>query len=224
MAALVNARNLSLQEFGDIYTKHDQRLHKQKKSGSKYLGYKYSLDTIWELSFYSLGNEARACLGVLSFLAADSVPVEVFITEKPEKLPTALAFCEYKLRYVKRQLGVISLTSNNSLADALNELTHHTLVSKNITQGTFRLHRLVQLEYRSRIANPQHIFESATQLLLEKFPSQRENKYNDDKWLTYERYIPQVLALMSNYNDSQSNARPLKPNIDFVNLLAVAVK
>ncbi|KAL8853088.1 MAG: hypothetical protein Q9221_002119 [Calogaya cf. arnoldii] len=223
MAALVNARNLSLKEFGDMYTKHDQRLHEQKKSGSKYLGYKYSLDTVCELSFDNLGDDARAWLGVLSFLAADSVPLEVFTWEKPENLPTSLAFCEDELRYVKPPLGVIRLTSNNSLADALDELTHHALVRKNTTQGTFRLHRLVQMEYRSRLANPQDAFDTATQLLLGKFPSQRENKYNDDEWLTYERYMPQVLALTRNYNNSQSKARPLKPNMDFVNLLAVAV-
>ena len=112
----------------------------------------------------------------------------------------------------------------SSLADAIDELTHHALVRKNITQGTFRLHRLVQIEYRARLANPQEDFEAATRLLLEKFPSQRENKYDDDEWLIYERYIPHVLALVRNYNDSQANSQPLKPNMDFINLLSVAVK
>ena len=94
----------------------------------------------------------------------------------------------------------------------------------NIEQGTFRLHRLVQVEYRARLVDPQKEFEAATQLLLQKFPSQRERKYNDDEWLIYERYIPQVLALTRNYNASQSKPRPLKPNMDFVHLLADAVK
>ena len=100
MAAVINAQSPSLKEFDDMYNKHDQRLHKQSKSGSKYLGYKYSLDTVWELSFEDLSNDARACLGIVSFLAADSVPLEVFTAEKPEKLPKSLAFCEDELRYV----------------------------------------------------------------------------------------------------------------------------
>ena len=118
---------------------------------------------------------------------------------------------------------VLDLTWS-SLADALDELTHHALVRKNIAQGTFHLHRLVQVEYRARLANPQEKFEAATLMLLEKLPSQRENKYNDDEWLIYERYIPQVLALVKNYNASQRKSWPLKPNMDFVHLLAVAVK
>ena len=88
----------------------------------------------------------------------------------------------------------------------------------------FRLHRLVQVEYRARMSNPQEAFEAATQLLLEKFPSPRENTYDDDEWLTYKRYIPQVLALMKNYNDSQSKPRSLVPTMDFVSLLAASVK
>lgn len=39
MAAVINARNHSIKEFQAIYTKHEQRLHKQRKSGWKYLGY-----------------------------------------------------------------------------------------------------------------------------------------------------------------------------------------
>ncbi|KAF2116366.1 P-loop containing nucleoside triphosphate hydrolase protein [Lophiotrema nucula] len=71
MAALINARRCSIQEFGILYSKYDQRLHKEKKSGWKYLGYEHSLDTVWKLSFESLSADARACLGVLSYLSPD---------------------------------------------------------------------------------------------------------------------------------------------------------
>jgi hypothetical protein len=98
MAALINARNLSLRQFEVMYTKHEQRLHNQKKSGWKYLGYKHSLDSVWQLSFENLSNDARAFLGVLSFFSADSIPLEVFKTEDPERLPPPLAFCEDELR------------------------------------------------------------------------------------------------------------------------------
>ncbi|KAL8658195.1 MAG: hypothetical protein Q9226_001193 [Calogaya cf. arnoldii] len=128
---------------------------------------------------------------VLSFLAADSVPLEVFTPEKPEKLPTSLAFCEDEL----------------SLADALDELTHHALSNWNTDR---------------ELPTPS-IYSKRPRNFYSRSSPQRENEYNDDEWLVYERYIPQVLALMSSYNDSQSNARPLKPNMDFVNLLAVAV-
>lgn len=99
MAALVNARNWSISEFEAMYIKNERRLHKQKKNGWKYLGYEHSLDTIWDISFTSLGDEARACLGVLSFLSADSVPSEVFKSLEAGDLPNILAFCEDELKY-----------------------------------------------------------------------------------------------------------------------------
>lgn len=99
MAALINARNWSISEFEAMYIKNDRRLHKQKKNGWKYLGYEHALDTVWDISFNSLGNEARACLGVLSFLSADSVPSELFRTLEVGDLPDILAFCEDDLKY-----------------------------------------------------------------------------------------------------------------------------
>ncbi|KAI1097155.1 P-loop containing nucleoside triphosphate hydrolase protein [Jackrogersella minutella] len=204
MAALVNARNYSIDEFHAIYRKYKQHLHSQKKNGWRYLGYQHGLDTVWELSFTNLGDHARACLGVLSLLSADSIPSEIFTKNTAsDKLPKALSFCENAL----------------SLGDAVEELTHHALVRKNIAQSSFRIHRLVQAEYRARTDDPQEDFEAAIKLLLEKIPSQRSSKFNNEEWMLYERYIPQVLALAKNYNDSQANPKPLEPTMDFVRLL-----
>lgn len=72
--------------------------------------------------------------------------------------------------------------------------------------------------------NPQEEFEAATRLLLSKFPSERSNKYDNDELVLYERYIPQVLSLARNYNESLLKPRPLKPNRDFISLLVNAAK
>lgn len=98
MAAFINARNCSISEFQAMYAKHEQHLHKQRKSGWKYLGYQHSLDTVWDISFQELGPEARACLGILSFFSADSVPSEVFTPLEANDLPELLSFCEDELR------------------------------------------------------------------------------------------------------------------------------
>lgn len=100
MAALVNARGCSIQDFNALYTKHQRRLHKERKSGWKYLGYEHALDTVWELSFTNLGEEARAILGVLSFFSADSVPADVFQPADSTLLAEILTFCEDELTYV----------------------------------------------------------------------------------------------------------------------------
>lgn len=74
------------------------------------------------------------------------------------------------------------------------------------------------------MTNPQEEFEAVTKLLLGKFPRERSNKYDDEEWILYQRYIPQVLALSKNYIDSQTNPNALKPTMDFVNLLVNAAK
>ncbi|KAI0377693.1 hypothetical protein F5Y04DRAFT_263483 [Hypomontagnella monticulosa] len=203
MAALINARNFAMDEFQAIYAKYEQRLHKEKKNGWKYLGYQHALDTVWEISFANLSNQARACLGILSFFSADSVPIEVFTVIAPNKLPDVLSFCEDDLVF----------------GEAIEELTHHALVKRNIQQGSFRVHRLVQAEYRTRMDDPQEEFEAAVTLLLGKIPSQSSTKFDNDEWIMYERYIPQVLSLAKHYRDSQTKPNPLKPNMDFVRLL-----
>ncbi|KAK1636215.1 hypothetical protein BDP81DRAFT_406959, partial [Colletotrichum phormii] len=158
------------------------------------------------MSFENLGKDARACLGVLSLLSADSVPSEMFMVADPSDLPESLAFC----------------TDEFSLGEALEELTHHALVRKNIEKDTFRIHCLVQSEYRARMDDRQEQFDAATKLLLRKFPGECENKYDDDEWILYEKYIPQVLALSKNYADSQTKPNPLKASMDFVNLVNAA--
>ncbi|KAF4458057.1 NB-ARC and TPR domain protein [Fusarium austroafricanum] len=183
MAAVINAKNYSIKDFDTMYSKHEKRFHKERKSGWKYLGYQHSLNTVWDISFTSLGDEARACLGVLSFFCPDSVPSDVFKVNRPSELPALLSFCEDEL----------------CLDDALEELTHHALVRKNIERDSFRIHRLVQTEYRSRMVNPQEEFDAATKLLLEIFH-------------------PNVQTNMVMRNGF-SKPDPLRPTLDFVNLL-----
>lgn len=110
-------------------------------------------------------------------------------------------------------------TDELCLGDAIEELTRHSLVRRNIQQRSFRIHRLVQAGYRAKLENPQQEFEAAIKLLLEKIPSQRSSRFDNDEWILYEKYIPQVLSLVKNYNDSQTKPKPLKPNEDFVRLL-----
>ena len=116
MAALVNARGYSMHDFSALYAKHHRRLHKERKSGWKYLGYDHALDTVWELSFTNLGDEARAILGILSFFSADSVPAEIFRPSDSTLLAKNLAFCEDELRYVSSAFTKICLSIMEQIA------------------------------------------------------------------------------------------------------------
>jgi hypothetical protein len=81
-----------------------------------------------------------------------------------------------------------------SLGDALEELTRHSLLRRNLEEDTFRIHRLVPSEYQARMGNAQEKFDAAVKLLLLKLPYKFANKNNNDNWILYDRYIPQVLA------------------------------
>jgi hypothetical protein len=72
--------------------------------------------------------------------------------------------------------------------------------------------------------NPQEKFEAATKLRLSKLPRNLSNRFDDEEWILYERYIPQALALAGNYNDSQAKPDPLIPTVDFVTLMANTAK
>lgn len=100
MSAVINARSCSIEDFHLMYLKHHRRLHREKKEGWKYLGYKHGLGTVWEISFSNLGSDARVCLGVLCFFSPDSIPKEVFTTKESDALPECLSFCGDDFAYV----------------------------------------------------------------------------------------------------------------------------
>ena len=89
MAGLIHQRSWSIEDFVAVYEEHPKRLHSTSSFGR-------SIDTVWQLSFESLGSEASALLGVLSFLVPDGVPQSLFEIQ-PELLPPGLKFCADKL-------------------------------------------------------------------------------------------------------------------------------
>ena len=77
MAAYINARNLTIRAFLDLYDKYPQQLHKEKKTGWSYIGYDHSLETVWDISFEALSASANLILRVCCFYAPDSIQVAI---------------------------------------------------------------------------------------------------------------------------------------------------
>ena len=94
MAALILVKRLSLEKFLTMYDKHSKRLHRERKNGWTYPGYEHAIDTVWELSFNTLEEDARKCLGILSFLMPDSIPQEIFEASEKTIEQFSLDFCE----------------------------------------------------------------------------------------------------------------------------------
>lgn len=94
MAAYVKARSMSIKDFLNLYKKYPRRLHRERKPGWKYLGYNHALDTVWDISFERLRKESKFLLAVMSFLAPDSIPEQLFKVDDPVKPLERLSFCE----------------------------------------------------------------------------------------------------------------------------------
>jgi hypothetical protein len=99
MAALILVKGLSLEKFLVMYDKHSRKMHRDRKNGWKYPGYEHAIDTVWELSFSSLEQDARTCLGILSFLMPDSIPQQIFEASETAMAHSSLQFCEDEYTY-----------------------------------------------------------------------------------------------------------------------------
>ena len=88
MAGLIHQRSWSIEQFVPIYMRSTQRLHQT------------ALDAVWKLSFESLDSMSSSLLGILSYIAPDSVPQTLFEPIDPTRLPKTMQFCSDEFRYV----------------------------------------------------------------------------------------------------------------------------
>ena len=69
-------------------------------------------------------------------------------------------------------------------------------------------------------ADRQEGFDGAVKLLLDKFPSRGSLVIMDSLWEDGAQYLQQIASIAENWRDSQDKQEPLKPSIDFCNLMA----
>ena len=81
MAGLIQRRSWSIIEFMRIYLKDPRRLHKTE------------LQTVWDVSFDTLGKDSRVFLEVASFLISNNMAQELFEIAKDDNLSKDLEFC-----------------------------------------------------------------------------------------------------------------------------------
>ncbi len=93
IAALITARNMSLDKFIKFFDKYQGKMLRERKPGWKYPGYNHAIDTVWDISFDALETEGRVLLSVLSYLSPDSVPLQLFDGSVESLKRPSLAFC-----------------------------------------------------------------------------------------------------------------------------------
>ena len=86
MASLIHQRSWSIEQFVPVYMKSTKRLHQT------------ALDAVWKLSFEALDSMSSALLGVLSYIAPDSVPQALFEPTDSSRLPKTMHFCNDEFR------------------------------------------------------------------------------------------------------------------------------
>ena len=89
MAGLIHRRAWSIAEFVEIYNQRPGKMY--GISGNS------SINALWDVAFKSLDPQSCAILGVLCFVAPDSVPQALFEPESAASLPKSLAFCSDRL-------------------------------------------------------------------------------------------------------------------------------
>lgn len=87
MATQMRKRRMQIQKFLPYYRSNYRTLHKGPLSGKLSLYYENSLSKAWDLAFTNISSDASTLLGVISLLAADSIPESLFRSEKVEKYP-----------------------------------------------------------------------------------------------------------------------------------------
>ncbi|KAI9772628.1 MAG: hypothetical protein M1840_000222 [Geoglossum simile] len=181
MGGQIHRRGKRIEQFLDQYRKYSSQLHKASNSTSLDIYYHYKLDTVWLASFEPLEPESRTLLSILSFLAPDEVPLQLFLPEDKEGLGDGFDFCE----------------DDFLLDEALIPLTASSLVGKSMTTDVIHLHRLVQEEYRNWIkpAERYDAFVAATRLLYQAFPKQAYGLPLRNEWDICKKYISHAAML-----------------------------
>jgi len=73
--------------------------------------------------------------------------------------------------------------------------------------------------FQMKADDRQDAFDAAVLLLKDLFPSRGESLVDEKNWERAERYLPQVLALLQSYRDSQKEQEVLGPSLNLLNLI-----
>ncbi|KAL8926612.1 MAG: hypothetical protein Q9172_001711 [Xanthocarpia lactea] len=106
MAGLIHERAWSISEFVEIYNQQPEKMHGISGNGA--------INALWDLSFRSLDKKGSTIMGVLCFVAPDSIPEALFETGHDVELPQCLQFCAERLRYL------LETNEYNDLEDLIN--------------------------------------------------------------------------------------------------------
>ena len=180
----------------------------------------HCLDSVWSIAFDTLTSNSRSLLGVLSLLAPDSIPLELFRPKDQDCLQGRLAFCRWRFTNDIRAQSPGVACSSPSLNVALEELRNANLIGQD--GQTLVVHRVIQeaVNYHD-INDLQESFDAAAQLVYEAFPKQVLSRPLFDDWPRCQMFIQHAINLAHLYTVfRQGRESPFKASLSFVTLLS----
>lgn len=174
MAGLIYRRSWSISEFLEMYERMPQKVH--GVSGNS------SINALWDMSFKTLSEQSRTILGVMAFLAPDSIPQALFEVDDSDDLPHSLKFC----------------TDPFSFSEHIEALLTLALVKRNREQRAYSIHRLVQSSFKYSMTpeQRQQAFNDATVLVASAFP-RKDSAFSQlyHMWKRCSLHVSHVLSL-----------------------------
>ncbi|KAF2468654.1 uncharacterized protein BDR25DRAFT_335130 [Lindgomyces ingoldianus] len=195
MSSLIQDRGYTYEEFLALYKKHTERIFVKDQSQ---IDYEHTLNTVWDLSFQSLSQNARVLLEFLSLFDPDMIPERLLIGTRAENLESRLKF----------------LSDDFDFGEVVSELiTKTSLICRLTTSKSISMHRLVKFAMLIRVPEDEQTLylDNAIQLLYHAFPNTWDQRgpqqgHGWRSWETCSAIVPHLSSLMSLQNQYNMKA------------------
>ncbi|MCK5000758.1 MAG: hypothetical protein KAS23_14545, partial [Anaerohalosphaera sp.] len=147
-AAFINYRKISFEAYLDKFEVMEGKLLRFKSKESELNKDFKPVLTVWTLTEEQLDPAARAIITLAAFMAAEAIPVSLFVNQADGVLEAAGELdSDFNIEKYKGQLQI---EKADVVEDAIAQLGGYSMISRDASGGCFSIHRLVQEATRLR--------------------------------------------------------------------------
>ena len=142
--AYIRHKGISFEEYLKRLEEAEERVLKFDAKAKLLGDYDQPVMATWQMTVEQLSAEAKAVINLASLLAPEDVPERLFVNYPDEVLKAAKGF---RGKYE----GLDGDEKADIVEEAIAELGSYSMISRNTTEGTFGIHRMVQEVTRLRL-------------------------------------------------------------------------
>ncbi|KAI0113624.1 P-loop containing nucleoside triphosphate hydrolase protein [Nemania sp. FL0031] len=180
IGGFIAQRRLPLHAFLPLYERNSTKIDARKPPGSDY---EHTLNTVWDVAFKDLSENASRLLKLLSFFDPDGISEDI-LSQGSGDLDNDFSF----------------LTDEMDLGDAAEELLQVALINRVRESADFTVHRLIQSTTMKRLKEPDtsKYFGYVVSMLCWGFPdhSKYDIGHQVSTWGRCEKCLPHVRHLV----------------------------